>query len=996
MSKTRRDLNNLKGNKGNQTSNKDPSFLVAGKSELSRNQLLNRSPDFTVKTEQTNHTSTKVTSVSDNRQEQAETMMPLEYSNYNDFGSKYESNSDDIYKNKQKKQFYGYREQQQQQQQQQQRKEQQCLDYLGDTEETSPAHLCTFKSPSELAVQLRSLRLRHCCERNVFSALHTVALNATLSGGVQCVRTLMDVMDLDLLATRITCEVAEILFRFDCRQVYSLIHQCDDCKEAYRRWVCSTLVPYFAEESDISVSPSYTTKINNNSNKRNNSENDQLNSNKSITKNENTILKGITSNKTSLMFPNVNNKDILNDTANITGVSEQRAKREQNRILANTSPRDNDREVDRNFMQTALKRRRRDVNDKCNWQQQQERQQGKPNNPEQLQQSNIFISTAIKADPCIEDPVISKKIKRSKRKVQFRKRRRIRPCLSVCQTVEQKCPYLLPADRAPALPTQYAGEPTFLCLDQSIPETGEQLRKSSYGPSECCYSYCDNIADGICAYCYEFVQEADSIFTIGNSTRRLHNITITATSQYKLDARLEASLAKDSTSKLAASISIALNNSSATAVGGQIDRLPYYALYDGIYYYDENTSDMPDVAMSDDCPPVPSVTSRCSIPYYASSALPIRLQQKAAVKDVIGHHVLLLLSAMLCLLTSHTAAIQLKHSAHPNQKNRKYLVHGSKPSNIASMLMVSNSKASSPIYTINKCMYLIQHRTECLQQFAGLEDYAVKRKIMRSADCSIPTENPTVPTIFSTYLSEDTYESDTSSIRHYVQDCGRHIVKCLSRYGRVMCRNRSKIKGKKKSRRSYGNQNRNTQESANKITNGKVNRSKTTINKVYSTFKKFNESKISSTKYTGNIRYKHVQMNIGNNIKITYRLNSKLYFNSNTKIYRRKKCSKFRNFNIDTFTDYNNNHTNHIIVAKTSKPHTRTNANRNINKNNNYYIYNSGYNKENYNFDTFKSRNTETHCHLFYYYNFNINDWWRRWWRFSSLPVAQRQRLFIL
>lgn len=59
------------------------------------------------------------------------------------------------------------------------------------------------------------------------------------------------------------------------------------------------------------------------------------------------------------------------------------------------------------------------------------------------------------------------RVKRSGQ-VEFRKRRRIRPCLSVCQTVEQKCPYLLPADRAPALPTQYAGEPTFLCLGELI------------------------------------------------------------------------------------------------------------------------------------------------------------------------------------------------------------------------------------------------------------------------------------------------------------------------------------------------------------------------------------------------------------------------------------------------------------------------------------------------------------------------------------------------
>lgn len=45
---------------------------------------------------------------------------------------------------------------------------------------------------------------------------------------------------------------------------------------------------------------------------------------------------------------------------------------------------------------------------------------------------------------------------------------RLKPCLSVCQLVEQHCPYFLPADRAPAYPTQYAGEPTFLCLGEHI------------------------------------------------------------------------------------------------------------------------------------------------------------------------------------------------------------------------------------------------------------------------------------------------------------------------------------------------------------------------------------------------------------------------------------------------------------------------------------------------------------------------------------------------
>lgn len=139
----------------------------------------------------------------------------------------------------------------------------------------------------------------------------------------------------------------------------------------------------------------------------------------------------------------------------------------------------------------------------------------------------------------------------------MKRRKRIRPCLKVCQTVEERCPYLLPGDRSPGYNTQYAGEPTFLCngecfsflfsifyshgvwfinfdqmigfgniipylstknkkkilfiilellpinIDPNIPETGEQLAKSNNGPDDCCYEYCSSISvgKGVCAYC---------------------------------------------------------------------------------------------------------------------------------------------------------------------------------------------------------------------------------------------------------------------------------------------------------------------------------------------------------------------------------------------------------------------------------------------------------------------------------------------------------------
>lgn len=128
-------------------------------------------------------------------------------------------------------------------------------------------------------------------------------------------------------------------------------------------------------------------------------------------------------------------------------------------------------------------------------------------------------------------------------------RTRIRPCLSVCQTVEQKCPYLLPGDRAPAHPTQYAGEPTFLCLgecneprwlcwfcsdlttaltDPNIPVTGRQKDLANHGPNECCYEYCAN--NRICSSCHfnettadiprQLAEESSSV-SIGESNNEI-------------------------------------------------------------------------------------------------------------------------------------------------------------------------------------------------------------------------------------------------------------------------------------------------------------------------------------------------------------------------------------------------------------------------------------------------------------------------------------------
>ncbi|KAH8290773.1 hypothetical protein KR054_005774 [Drosophila jambulina] len=591
-----------------------------------------------------------------------------------------------------------------------QQEQQQCLEYLGDSAESSPQHLCDLRSPGQLLERLRALRLRNCCERSVFSALHTLALNASLSDRRECARILSDLLDVDGLANRITCELAEILFRFDCRQVYSLINQCDDCKEAYRRWVCSTLVPYFAEPKDVAGSgagagagaassagkskrsarsaarsemaaatatATATTEANgikhkslkliSNNNKSNNGNNmNERQINQKHDKSSNARAKANAGQDNDRRRSSSNSvedaigRDLAQTFYDVVGLSNSRHQREEE--ILGVAPRkglgmgmgmDDGNEPE----PEAEKEKQTETDTET------EAESEADMEAEAEQQSNNFISTANNSDPRATDPVISKLHKRSTRKEEFRKRRRIRPCLSVCQTVEQKCPYLLPADRAPALPTQYAGEPTFLCLgkcilfrslsalthiftpplDQNIPETGAQLEKSSYGPNDCCYSYCNGPLSGICTVCQEFAaprMSEEDAFSSTNSSRRVHNITLSLSSHPGEHAR-------------AKSVALALRNVSRTggdpdAMQTLLDRLPYYARHDGVFYYDEE-GDMPQAPLSGDCAAVPSVSSRCTIPYYASGT-----EAVAAPPTQL----LVWLSALLGLLSSCGAARQ--------------------------------------------------------------------------------------------------------------------------------------------------------------------------------------------------------------------------------------------------------------------------------------------------------------------------------------------------
>ncbi|KAF7997915.1 hypothetical protein HCN44_009313 [Aphidius gifuensis] len=242
----------------------------------------------------------------------------------------------------------------------------QCLYYLEDShkrdicqENFGRNNRLSFSTSRENRYWFVSgLRLRHCCELPAINALAPGKggpLEDVLNGGKKCIDALDKLLIVDALAARLHCEFQEVLARYDCATPYSVIHNCTHCKESYRKWVCSSLVPYFAH--------------------------------------------------------------------------------------------------------------------------------GGPS--DSLTSDGAYVGL------------------------------RLRPCLSFCQSVEQRCPYLLPGDRAPAYPTQYAGEPTFLCTDPNIPETGEQAIRGLHGneDEECCFRVCseDHPGSGVCANCTKLLPHGHRI-----------------------------------------------------------------------------------------------------------------------------------------------------------------------------------------------------------------------------------------------------------------------------------------------------------------------------------------------------------------------------------------------------------------------------------------------------------------------------------------------------
>ncbi|ETN66112.1 hypothetical protein AND_002107 [Anopheles darlingi] len=421
----------------------------------------------------------------------------------------------------------------------------QCLDYLGDNDELSPAQICK-KSSASIETKLRALRLRHCCERTVGSALHNAAYAEVLGGGPACTARLHELLETDALAARITCEFTEVLIRYDCGQPYSIIHHCEDCKQQLNkldrspdRSSCGSVPSIVGAPPDnlrcrrgggphgAASHGAVTTKVvwssrntfkpkHYNTEERANNDDDDDGDSRGGGGGGGSLLQQSAG---YLSFPVFLSTIVRVRCANVGGWlnrrMEGRRKPERNGTLTTVNGLGRLPEAYRRWGCSvfipyfASRDDIESVNNKTgNRSSEQTAASGAATGAAggQPNATREETATSRQTEPNLSDANkqqlvknISISRKSSRRKTQ---RVRVRPCLDVCQTVEQKCPYMLPGDRAPAYPTQYAGEPTFLCRDLNIEETGEQLRKSNNGPTDCCYDHCgSNPIDGLCGRC---------------------------------------------------------------------------------------------------------------------------------------------------------------------------------------------------------------------------------------------------------------------------------------------------------------------------------------------------------------------------------------------------------------------------------------------------------------------------------------------------------------
>lgn len=151
-------------------------------------------------------------------------------------------------------------------------------------------------------------------------------------------------------------------------------------------------------------------------------------------------------------------------------------------------------------------------------------------------------------------------------------------------------------------------------IDPNIPETGDQLAKSNNGPDNCCYEYCDpfSVYKGTCSRCDTFeVDPTDSPAIASERQKQLQQQHQQQQQQKQLEQQQQQSV-----STLLPSLSSSPSQTEQQNEQRQIDDSKALQLQ-----YESSSVTKLEIPPQT-CQLVPGLsltTSRCEIPYYASS-----------------------------------------------------------------------------------------------------------------------------------------------------------------------------------------------------------------------------------------------------------------------------------------------------------------------------------------------------------------------------------------
>ncbi|KAI9553066.1 hypothetical protein GHT06_020957 [Daphnia sinensis] len=137
----------------------------------------------------------------------------------------------------------------------------QCLPYLQPgRREQSDAHddgpssaecICDHADGAKRVDTLRKYHLHHCYHYSLWHVLSDTMREGIAMSRSQCYAYLETVERLDNLAAHFVCQFEDIIRRYDCGQTFSSKSSCQQCKVAYRQWVCSMVLPMWLDGNRI-------------------------------------------------------------------------------------------------------------------------------------------------------------------------------------------------------------------------------------------------------------------------------------------------------------------------------------------------------------------------------------------------------------------------------------------------------------------------------------------------------------------------------------------------------------------------------------------------------------------------------------------------------------------------------------------------------------------------------------------------------------------------